>query len=84
VSLIVILIQKNVTRKQRNWERRLEVKRRKRKEEKQRKKLNRLNKGDLTLINISYLTGSNLCTFPCPIINASLYIYIIKMNINVK
>ncbi|XP_039515097.1 tRNA methyltransferase 10 homolog B [Pimephales promelas] len=35
---------KNVTRKQRNWERRLEVKRRKRKEEKQRKKLNRLNK----------------------------------------
>jgi len=60
VSLIVILLQKNVTRKQRNWERRLEVKRRRRKEEKQRKKLNRLNKGDLTLINISYLTGSNL------------------------
>ncbi|XP_067303228.1 tRNA methyltransferase 10 homolog B [Pseudorasbora parva] len=35
---------KNVTRKQRNWERRLEVKRCKRKEEKQRKKLNRQNK----------------------------------------
>lgn len=35
---------KNVTRKQRNWERRLEVKRSKRKEEKQRKKLNRQNK----------------------------------------
>lgn len=61
-----LLQQKNVTRKQRNWERRLEVKRRKRKEEKQRKKLNRLNKGDLTLINIRYITGSILCTIPCP------------------
>ncbi|XP_016091275.1 tRNA methyltransferase 10 homolog B-like [Sinocyclocheilus grahami] len=35
---------KNVMRKQRNWERRLEAKRSKRKEEKQRKKLNKLNK----------------------------------------
>ncbi|KAF4111577.1 tRNA methyltransferase 10 homolog B isoform X2 [Onychostoma macrolepis] len=35
---------KNVLRKQRNWERRLEAKKSKRKEEKQRKKLNKLNK----------------------------------------
>ncbi|XP_050972134.1 tRNA methyltransferase 10 homolog B isoform X3 [Labeo rohita] len=36
---------KNVMRKQRNWERRLEAKKSKRKEEKERKKLSRQNKG---------------------------------------
>uniref|UniRef100_A0A673LPA5 tRNA (guanine(9)-N(1))-methyltransferase n=1 Tax=Sinocyclocheilus rhinocerous TaxID=307959 RepID=A0A673LPA5_9TELE len=41
---------KNVMRKQRNWERRLEAKKSKRKEEKQRKKLNKQNKGDWVLI----------------------------------
>ncbi|XP_030636519.1 tRNA methyltransferase 10 homolog B isoform X3 [Chanos chanos] len=38
---------KNVLRKQRNWERRLEAKKSKRKEEKQRRKLNRSERGDL-------------------------------------
>ncbi|XP_016415476.1 tRNA methyltransferase 10 homolog B [Sinocyclocheilus rhinocerous] len=39
-----MLVQKNVMRKQRNWERRPEAKKTQRKEEKQRKKLNRQSK----------------------------------------
>ncbi|TRY57766.1 hypothetical protein DNTS_012032 [Danionella cerebrum] len=47
-------LSKNVMRKQKNWERTLEVKRSKRKEEKKRKKLNRQNKGFLKLISSKF------------------------------
>lgn len=41
---------KNVMRKQRNWERRLEAKKSKRREEKQRKKLSKQNKVNTPLV----------------------------------
>uniref|UniRef100_A0A671S4X3 tRNA (guanine(9)-N(1))-methyltransferase n=1 Tax=Sinocyclocheilus anshuiensis TaxID=1608454 RepID=A0A671S4X3_9TELE len=45
----LLLMQKNVMRKQRNWERRPEVKKSQRKEEKQRKKLNRQSKVNVSI-----------------------------------